>query len=127
METPSKLSGLHPTGLVVTHPDAEAWSKKVEAAIKARFAGAATATLWPYRIGKHEYLACDIRDDQGNDYSITFQIGHRSDFHFDPHSCEPSVPDMTEALHMASIVLGAVSACVTVGRRPRQSPVEREA
>lgn len=120
-----EISGLHPTGVTKTHPAVQAWAEQVTNNLKAKLSGPVTATLWPYRIGKHEYLACDIGDAQGNDYSITFNVGLPLDCHFDPHSCDPATPDMAEAMHMASIVLQSMDAVVTVGRKPRK-PAEEE-
>lgn len=105
--------------------DVRAWASKVEAAIRAKAKGKdsapVTAALWPYSVGRHEYLSCDMQDGEGNDYSITFQVGERLGCHFDPHSCEPCVPDMPGALYMAYLVLLPLQATVTFGRAHRRA------
>lgn len=55
----------------------------------------------------------------GNDYSIT--IGEELDCSFDPQGCDPWVPDMTDALQMAVIVLTAVGTQVIVERSTARS------
>lgn len=114
-------SGLHPAGLVDTHPRVLEWVALVEAAIRTKLSGPVSAVLWPYRLGSQEFLACDIGDGQGNDYSITFNVGLPLACYVDPNGCDPEAPDMAEALHMAALVLQAVNASVTVGRLSQRS------
>lgn len=116
-------SRLNSVGDPESHPESKAWADKVTQHLLEQLNGPIEATLWPYRLCGKEHLACEISDAQGNDYSITFTIGEELNCSFNPQGCDPWVPDMSEALHMAGMVLTAVGAQVTVGRgAPRSTP-----
>lgn len=109
-------SCLYSSGSSAPHPEVSQWAGLVVSAIRSRLAGAIEATLWPYRIGKSEYLACDIADGSGNCYPITFNVGVPLKCCFDPCGCDPEVPDMAEAIYMAGVVLHELNIKPTVGR-----------
>jgi hypothetical protein len=79
-----------------------------------------SARIWPYRHGAGNYLACDFWCDDvcsgthKTYFSITFVVDAEPNFR---DACEPQTADMADALHMAGIVLIALRANVTLGRR----------
>lgn len=90
------------------------WAKMVVASARSRLSGSQLrVAVWAYREQGYEWLAVDFFDEADNDYLMTFLIGDEHDFHAD----EPRVPDMTEALHMAGIVIEALGAKIELGRR----------
>lgn len=90
------------------------WAKAVVAKAKECLGEAPVKVLvWAYRHQSWELLAVDFHTDDGRDYSMTFMIGDRHDFELS----EPSVPDMTEALHMVGILCEALGATIQIGRR----------
>ncbi len=90
------------------------WAKQVVSAAKAELHGADIRTLvWAYREQNCEWLSVGIYDENNFNYIITFLIGEPHNFDI---NC-PSVPDMTEALHMTGIVLDALGLVATIGRR----------
>lgn len=75
------------------------------------------AHVWPYSHGGNDFLGCSIRCDGANSapgYALTFVIGPDVDL---AEVCEPHVPTMADALHMLGIVLDALDARMTLGRR----------
>jgi hypothetical protein len=66
------------------------------------------ALVWPYRHQKVEHLSVDLRGAQGAT-SLTFITGFAHDFGVD----DVLVPDMTEALTMAMLLLKKIDARVT--------------
>lgn len=70
-----------------------------------------SAVIWGYRVGSAQYLACDFRDENGSAYSLTFLTGGNHDF----AEFDPMVPDMAEALHIASQLTGRLGCAVRLG------------
>jgi hypothetical protein len=110
------ISRLPASAVTVTPVEVLAWAERAVAAAKEALEGATPLVrLWPYRHGSCEYLCCDVTN-AANDaaYGITFVVDGCTDWEY---AYEPHVPDMPEALHMAGIVIAALNATVTVGRR----------
>lgn len=89
-------------------PEIEAWSEALAGHAKNQTRGQVAALVWPYRQGNTECLSVDLRSDQGG-LSLTFITGSPHDFGID----DVEVPDMTEALAMAMLVLIKINARVT--------------
>jgi hypothetical protein len=86
----------------------EAWSETLAGHAKKLSRGQITALVWPYRQGNTEYLSVDLSSDRGG-FSLTFITGSPHDFGID----DVEVPDMTEALAMAMLLLKKIDALVT--------------
>jgi hypothetical protein len=89
-------------------PEIEAWSETLAGHAKNQTHGQIAALVWPYRQGNTEYLSVDLSSDQGG-FSLTFITGSPHDFGID----DVEVPDMTEALAMAMLLLKKIDARVT--------------
>ncbi|MCS3472997.1 hypothetical protein M2401_006765 [Pseudomonas sp. JUb42] len=89
-------------------PEIEAWSEALAGHAKNQTRGQIGALVWSYRQGNTEYLSVDLISDQGG-FSLTFITGSPHDFGVD----DVEVPDMTEAIAMAMLLLKKINAMVT--------------
>ncbi|MDF8364728.1 hypothetical protein [Achromobacter anxifer] len=94
------------------------WLDRVLCAVRQAMNGAAplTITVWPYRDGAATYLVCDVHA-QGQTvhcYDMTIFVGGSIDLR---HIDEPTVPDLADALHLASLVANELGAKVELGMR----------
>lgn len=99
-------------------PDVDRWATELAVLAKADMQGQIEALVWPYRLSGVEYLSVDMKGTDGGDFSITFGTGYvdSTDYDFDNlagNSCF-DVPDMTEALCMAAVLLAKLSATATL-------------
>lgn len=101
-------------------------SRAVEDARRSLPGGRLIAYVWPYRHGLGECLSCDVWYDapgHGQDqdtFAITFVIDGKTDLR---DSNEPHVLDMSDALHIAGIVLSRLDARITLGRPDNRASV----
>lgn len=70
-----------------------------------------TANIWGYRMGRAQLLSCDISDENGKNYSLTFNTGQAHNF----ADHDPMVPDMVEALHIAALLAQRLGCSVSLG------------
>lgn len=103
------------SGFTYTPDEVYIWAKRVVAAIRAALPSGTppNVLMWAYREQRREWLSLIFHDTQERDYCLTFLIGDPHDFHM----TELTVPDMTEALHMAGILIADLDAVVSIGRR----------
>jgi hypothetical protein len=98
-------------------PDVERWATLMAAQARSEMRGQISASVWPYRMGvDQEYLSVDMIGSEGGDLAITFGVGGvtSTEYDFDNlagNTCF-NVPDMTEALCMATALLKKLSASV---------------
>lgn len=90
------------------------WAKTAMNAVKLRLTGSIiNGCLWAYRHQDVEYISLSFEDETEKNYSFTITTG----FPYELKSIsEPIVPDMTEALHMAGIIIQALEANMLIGR-----------
>lgn len=110
-----KLSRLEPSGFTGTSAALHECAGRIVAKAKASFAGAPVrAQLWAYRWHDCEILSCDLlSEDAANAIPVTITAAGRQMLDVPD---EPEVFDMTEALHLAGLIIQALDATVTVGR-----------
>lgn len=89
-------------------PEIEVWAEALARQVKQQVGEHVEALVWPYRYGNVEYLSVDLSGGVGA-MSLTFITGCVHDFGVD----DVLVPDMTEALAMAMLLLKKVDARVT--------------
>lgn len=114
---PPAFCGLAASGTTNTPASALNWADRVVSeARKSLGSIRSTAHVWPYTHGGDEFLGCSIRGDREGfpGYALTFIVGRDVDLTL---TCEPHVPTMADALHMLGIVLAALDARMTLGRR----------
>lgn len=100
-------------------PEVELWASKMAESARSKMAGNISASVWPYRIHRTEYLSVDMTGQDGGDMSITIATGAgRTDYSFDDleTTCF-DVPDMTEALTMVSRFLHDAEATISLAAR----------
>lgn len=120
MNRPKVLNDIGPCGGAL-HPAVSRWSRELSAIARSAMTGPVTACVWPYRdSGGHGYemLAVDMRGADGGDFSITFGTGCVENIDYDfglvaGDSCV-QVPDLTDALTIAAILIDDLSASVTL-------------
>lgn len=110
-----KRSRLEPSGFTETNAALHACAGHIVAKAKASFAGAPVkAQLWAYRWHDCEVLSCDLlSEDAANAIPVTITAAGRQMLDVPD---EPEVFDMTEAVHLAGLIIQALDATVTVGR-----------
>lgn len=110
-----KQSRLEPSGFTETNAALHACAGHIVAKVKASFAGAPVkAQLWAYRWHDCEVLSCDLlSEDAANAIPVTITAAGRQMLDVPD---EPEVFDMTEAVHLAGLIIQALDATVTVGR-----------
>lgn len=110
-----KQSRLEPSGFTETSAALHACAGHIVAKAKASFAGAPVrAQLWAYRWHDCEVLSCDLlSEDAANAIPVTITAAGRQMLDVPD---EPEVFDMTEAAHLAGLIIQALDATVTVGR-----------
>lgn len=97
-------------------PEVELWAAQMAELARSKMAGNISATVWAYRLHRTEYLSIDMTGQDGGGMSITLATGaDRTNYSFDDleTTCF-DVPDMTEALAMASRFLNAAAATLSL-------------
>ncbi|MGX9517243.1 hypothetical protein ACWX0P_00080 [Vibrio mediterranei] len=113
--TCSTASELGPTGFTYTNDNLHAFAGQVVAKAKDMFqAHPIYCRLWAFRHDEYEMLSCDLFcDDDSLHMPITITACQHQQLH---HLDEPDVQDMTEALHLASLIICALEAQIEIGR-----------
>lgn len=92
-------------------PELEGWVERMAELAKQKMAGSIQAAVWPYRVGDIECLALDLYGENGGAMSMTFSTGAECcDYGVDDIECA----DLTDALVMASLLVRAVEAGVSL-------------
>jgi hypothetical protein len=119
-----KQSRLEPSGFTETSAALHECAGRIVAMAKAYFAGAPVeAHLWAYRWQDCEILSCDLlSENAANAIPLTITAAGRQMLYWmdmpdvPEESKELEVFDMTEAAHLAGLIIQALDATVTVGR-----------
>ncbi|NVL48643.1 hypothetical protein F2S72_01375 [Pseudomonas syringae pv. actinidiae] len=104
-------------------PEAHRWANEMAVLVKAEMKGQIAALVWPYRTDGdqgNEMLTVDLAGSEGGDFSITFGTGCAIDTDYgfaDLRQTSFHVPDLTEAMSMASLLLEKLSATVRLPSR----------
>ncbi|NOI26805.1 hypothetical protein [Vibrio mediterranei] len=111
----SASSELGPMGFTYTNDNLHAFAGQVVAKAKDMFqAHPIYCRLWAFRHDEYEMLSCDLFcDDDSLHMPITITACQHQQLH---HLDEPDVQDMTEAFHLASIIICALEAQIEIGR-----------
>ena len=104
------------SGLTYTPAEIHEWARHVASLARESLTGNITAHVSPYRHGDHEHLSCDLQDEMSEYYPITLITGAAHDFSTSPMGTDACVPDMSEAMHMAGMVIELLNARVSLGR-----------
>jgi hypothetical protein len=109
------ISELGPMGFTHTNDELHAFAGQVVAKAKDTFqAHPIHCHLWAFRHDKYEMLSCDLfNDDVQLRMPITITACQHQQLH---HLDEPDVHDITEAFHLASLIIRALDAQVEIGR-----------
>lgn len=96
-------------------PEVEVWASRMSELARLKLDGPIKASVWAYRLNETECLSIDLVGQSGGDMSVTISTGvHRTNYSFnDLEATCFEVPDMTEALLMASIFLRHAGAQVS--------------
>ena len=94
------------------------WRDRAICAVRKAITGAGplTVAIWPYRHCGATYLVCDVfaQDPTAAYYDMTICVSGPSDMTF---TNEPMVPDMADALHLATLLANELGAKVRLGQR----------
>lgn len=100
-----------------TPPEVAGWiERQVELVKKVVVGSELTATIWGYRLGEAQFLACYVGDEYRNGYPVTLNTGDEHDF----LDYDPTVPDMVEAMHVASLLARRLGCHVRLGPLARE-------
>lgn len=96
--------------------EVELWAAQMAELARSKMTGNINATVWAYRLHRTEYLAIDMTGQDGGGMSITLATGaDRTNYSFeDLQTTCFEVPDMAEALTMASRFLHAADATISL-------------
>lgn len=104
-------------------PDVERWASEVAALVRNDLSGKVSASIWPYRDAGDrgaEMLTVDLAGSEGGDFNLTFGTGCTDITNYgfsDLRQTCIQVPDLTEAMGMAFLLLDKLSATVSLTSR----------
>ena len=109
------MSDLNPTAFTFTDKEIHDCAGKIVKQAKEIFnAAPVTARVWSFRHDGYEMISCDL-SDQGETKWMPIVITATGEQMLEIID-EPEVFDMTEALHLAGLIVRAMDAKVIVGR-----------